>query len=149
MQFDSAADREISMRILVVDDDLTNRVLLQEVLSEFGAVHTCVNGDEALEECRSALRVGTPYELICLDIRMPGIDGLETLRLIRQEEQRYGRTGAHASKVIMTTAADDLKSVLAAHHELCDAYMLKPLDPAALVAQARALCPPEATAGER
>ena len=129
------------MKTLVVDDDLTTRVLLQELLSEFGVVHTCVDGAEAVDACHKALSWGVPYNLICLDIRMPGIDGLETLRLIRQEEQRFGRSGEQASKVIMTTAADDLKSVLAAHHELCDAYMLKPIDPAALLAQARSLCP--------
>ncbi len=129
------------MKTLVVDDDLTTRVLLEELLAEFGTVHTCVDGVQAVDACRKALSWGGPYDLICLDIRMPGIDGLETLRLIRQEEQRFGRRGERASKVIMTTAADDLKSVLAAHHELCNAYMLKPIDSSALLAQARTLCP--------
>ncbi len=129
------------MKTLVVDDDLTTRVLLQEVLTEFGPVHTCVDGAEAMEACRKALSWGKSYDLICLDIRMPGLNGLETLRLIRQEEQRFGRTSEQASKVIMTTAADDLESVLSAHHELCDAYMLKPIDPMALVSQVRSLCP--------
>ncbi len=137
------------MKSLVVDDDLTTRVLLEEVLAEFGPVHTCVDGAAAVDACQKALSAGGAYDLICLDICMPGIDGMEALRQIRQEEQRRGRTGEQLSKVIMTTAADDLKTVLQAHHELCDAYMLKPIAPAALVAQAQSLCPRRTGAGSR
>jgi two-component system chemotaxis response regulator CheY len=58
---------------------------------------------------------------------MPKMSGLEALRLIRREEERHGRIRPHATKVIVTTAADDADSVQGAFHGLCDAYIVKPI----------------------
>lgn len=131
------------MRALVVDDDLTTRLVLQEILSRYAEVHSCVDGTEAVQACSRALDHGTAYDLICLDLMMPTMNGLEALKLIRQEEERHGHTRPRAAKIIITTAADDTGSISAAFQELCDAYLVKPIDGAELINLVYCLCPME------
>ncbi len=121
------------MKALVVDDDLTTRIVLQEALARYGEVHSCVDGTEAVEASRRALDRGSPYDLICMDLIMPTMGGLEALKLIREEEERHGRVRPQASRVIITTASDDNDSITQAFQKLCDAYVVKPIDTAELV----------------
>mgnify|MGYP000957131206 CR=1 FL=1 len=65
------------MKALVVDDDFSNRLLLQRFLSELGEVNIAVDGEEAVEAVRLALATREPYQLICLDILMPQMDGFQ------------------------------------------------------------------------
>ena len=116
------------MKALVVDDDMTTRIVLQEILFRYAEVHSCVDGTEAVQACTRALDHGGPYDLICMDLMMPVMGGLEALKLIRQEEERRGRIRPRATKVIITTAADDTGTINMAFHELCDAYVVKPID---------------------
>jgi two-component system chemotaxis response regulator CheY len=76
--------------------------------------------------CR-ALAAGEPYDLMCLDIMMPEMDGQEALKQIRKHEEIRGILPPDGVKVVMTTALDDIKNVLAAYHGLCDAYLTKPI----------------------
>ena len=127
------------MKTLVVDDDLTTRIVLQEILSRFGEVHSCVDGTEAVQVCTRALERGRPYDLICLDLIMPTMGGLEALKLLRREEESHGRP--RAAKVIIATASDDTGMAHKAFNELCDAYVRKPIDPAELLNMVYCLCP--------
>ena len=129
------------MKALVVDDELTTRMVLLETLSQYGEVHTCVDGTEAVEVCNRALDQGGPYDLICMDLIMPAMGGLEALKLIRAAEERHGRLRPSAAKVIITTAADDSNTISRAFQELCDAYLVKPIDPAELLNIVYCLCP--------
>ena len=120
------------MKTLVVEDDFTSRLLLQELLKGYGASHVAVNGKEAVEAARIALEAGEPYDLICLDIMMPEMDGHAALKEIRAMETARGITSTHGVKIIMTTAVDDTKDVMSAFYELCDAYIFKPIERARL-----------------
>ncbi|MCW5981112.1 MAG: response regulator [Bryobacteraceae bacterium] len=131
------------MKALVVDDDGTTRVVLREILAAFGDVQTCKDGMEAVETCRQALEEGLPFDLICLDIVMPAMGGLEALRRIRSEEEQYGRTRSQGAKVIMATASDDLPTIREAFQGLCDAYLVKPVRRPELVDMVYCLCPVE------
>jgi len=115
------------MKALVVDDDFSNRLLLQRFLSELGEVNIAVDGEEAVEAVRLALADGEPYQLICLDILMPQMDGQQTLKVIRELEEQHGRTGKRACKVVMTSALGDKDNVLQAFREQADAYLVKPV----------------------
>ena len=116
------------MKALVVDDDLINRIVLQEILSGYAEVHSCVDGQEAVLAYRRALARGDPYDLVCMDLLMPVMGGIEALRLIRREEELYCPSGARNTKVIITTSADDADTISQAFRELCDAYVVKPID---------------------
>jgi two-component system, chemotaxis family, chemotaxis protein CheY len=131
------------MKALVVDDELTTRIVLEEILSPYGGVDTCEDGAEAVAACARARAGGTPYDLVCMDLFMPNMGGLEALKLIRQEEETSGLARPRGCKVIITTAAGDRDSISVAFRELCDAYLVKPIDAAELVDLVYCLCPIE------
>ncbi len=116
------------LRVLLVEDDFASRLLLQTFLSRYGECHIAVNGREAVEAFRSALDRGQGYDLICMDIMMPEMDGREALRQVRALEQARGIFSTYGAKIIMTTAVDDLKEVSRCLMDLCDAYLVKPID---------------------
>ena len=115
------------MKTLIVEDDFTSRLLLEEILKTYGPLHTANNGKEALVAVEKALDKGEPYDLICLDIMMPEMDGQEALRKIREQEELRGILSTNGVKIIMTTALDDPKNVIAAYQNLCDTYIIKPI----------------------
>ena len=121
------------MKILVVDDDFKNRRLLQSQLSLFGECDTAVDGEEAILAFRMSLDNHRPYDLICMDIMMPNIDGKEALRKIRQIENDLGYHDEEKVKVIMTTALDDAEAVVESYEEGATAYLVKPITKKKLV----------------
>jgi len=127
------------MKTLIVDDDFTNRLLLQEILKGYGPSHIAVNGQEAVEAVRVAMDMGEPYDVICLDIMMPEMDGHEALKEIRAMEEAKGIISSKGTKIVMTTALGDLKNVSTAYQGLCDAYLVKPIDKARLLEELRKL----------
>jgi two-component system chemotaxis response regulator CheY len=127
------------MKTLVVEDDFTSRLLLQELMKNYGTVHMAVNGKEAVDAVEKALAVNEPYDLVCLDIMMPEMDGQEALTKIRLLEEARGTLSTEGAKIVMTTALDDVKSVSKAYEKLCDGYLVKPIDKARLTAQLRDL----------
>jgi len=121
------------LRMLLVEDDFASRLLLQTFLSRYGECHIAVNGREAVEAVRFALERGQRYDLICMDIMMPEMDGREAVRRTRALEEEHGILSTSGAKIIMTTAVDDVKEVIRCFQELCDAYLMKPIDLAQLL----------------
>ena len=128
------------MKILIVEDEFISRTLLSEMLSEYGICHIATDGREAVEVLGRAYAVSEKYDLVCLDIMMPEMDGQEVLTEIRKMEQEHGISGENATKVIMTTALDDSKNIMKAFTEgHCEAYLTKPIEKEKLVSQLRDL----------
>jgi two-component system chemotaxis response regulator CheY len=123
------------LRVLLVEDDFASRLLLQTFLSRYGECHIAVNGREAVEAVRSSLERGQKYDLICMDIMMPEMDGREAVRRVRALEEEHGIRSTFGSKIIMTTAVDDIKEVVRCFKELCDSYLMKPIDLTELLKQ--------------
>ncbi len=115
------------MKILIAEDDFTNRLLLQEFLTEFGTVHTAVNGKEVISAFSAAMSRGEPYDLLCLDILMPEMDGQQALHAVRSLEAE-SKTTLSPVKILMTTGLGDSASVIRAFREQCDGYLTKPID---------------------
>jgi two-component system, chemotaxis family, chemotaxis protein CheY len=116
------------MRTLIVEDDFTSRLVLQAFLSRFGECHVAVNGKEAVEAFRVSKKTGSGYDLICMDIMMPEMDGQTALWEIRAMEEASGTFSTQGVKIIMVTALDDVKNVVSSFRSLCDGYMFKPVD---------------------
>jgi len=116
-----------NLRILLVEDDSASRLLLQTFLSRYGECHIAVNGREAVDLFRSTLEQGQGYHLICMDIMMPEMDGLEAVRQVRAMEEARGIFSPSGSKIIMTTAVDDLREIIKCFQEFCDGYLMKPI----------------------
>ncbi len=124
------------MKCLIVEDDFSSRLLLQKLLEPYGECHSATNGVEALEAVSAALKSGAPYDLICLDIMMPQMDGQAALKEIRrlEMEEAEGMVPNESAKILMTTALTDRHNILSAYDELADGYLFKPIDRAQLIA---------------
>jgi two-component system, chemotaxis family, chemotaxis protein CheY len=121
------------MKTLIVEDDFTSRLLLQTLLSPYGECHVAVNGREAVDAFLAAKDAGGKYDLICMDIMMPEMDGQAALKEIRALEETAGILPPAGVKIIMVTAVSDTKAVFASYQELCDGYLFKPIETGKLV----------------
>ena len=115
------------MRSLVVEDDFVCRKLLSLLLRSYGECDIASDGLEALEAVKMASEEGWHYDLICLDIQMPNLDGQGCLKAIRENEKSNGFALGHGSKVVMTTALEDKDNVFAAFRQNADGYLTKPI----------------------
>ncbi len=127
------------MKALIVEDDFVSRLLLQEYLKQHTMAHIAVNGHEAVEAVRAAINAFEPYDLICLDIMMPGMDGHEALREIRRLEAEPVAASLRPSKIVMTSALTDSANVVRANAGQCDYFLAKPITKNRLLEELRRL----------
>jgi two-component system chemotaxis response regulator CheY len=123
------------MKILIVEDDYVSRRLLQEILAAYGECEAVTDGHSALQAFSHALKGGAHFGLVFLDIGIPGMNGQETLKALRELEEKNGIHGRRAARVVMTTGREDSKSILGAFRVGCDAYIVKPTTRAKIKAQ--------------
>lgn len=116
------------MKTLIVEDDFVSRRILKDILSPYGECDIAIDGSEAIQACRLAREDGKPYDLICMDIMMPKMDGQEALEKIRGLERSAGIRNADEVKVIMVTALDSPKTVFASFYRGgATSYVVKPV----------------------
>ncbi|GFE61503.1 response regulator [Geobacter sp. AOG2] len=128
------------MKCLIVEDDFISRRILKEMLSQHFDCDIAINGEEAITSFRLAHEGKHPYDLICMDIMMPGVNGQEALRRIRELERSLDIPPHLEAKVIMTTALDDPKTVVQAFYQGgATSYIVKPVSKQKLMNELRAL----------
>ena len=127
------------MKILIAEDDFVSRKMLNKLLPPLGEVDCAANGQEAFMAVKMAFETNQPYDLICLDILMPEVDGIMALKKIRQLEAQKGINPEKRSKVIMTSAVSDKTYVVAAVQANCSSFLVKPIDQARLFDELRKL----------
>jgi two-component system chemotaxis response regulator CheY len=116
------------MRTLVVDDELTTRMMLKKILEPFGVCDTVSDGEEAIKAFWMAMKDSQPYDLICLDILMPNINGKIVLKKIREIEQKSGIKKNKKVFIFMVTSINDSKVIMDTIVKYgCDSYILKPI----------------------
>jgi two-component system, sensor histidine kinase and response regulator len=132
-QFDSAAQvigKEISvspkilrgLRILVVDDNATNRRILERMLSTWGMiVDLAASGAEALALLYRAVNTNVSYPLIIVDGHMPHMDGFTLLRRIREAKE------LKVGKALMLTSAEQMEAAGQCRELEISEYALKPV----------------------
>lgn len=115
------------LRVLAADDNPTNQLVLKTLLEQLGvAVHVVGGGQEAIDAWRAA-----PWDLVLMDIRMPGVDGVAATRAIRAEEAASGRPRTP----IVAVTADAAAAQAADYFSLgMDGLVPKPIQLAQLVA---------------
>ncbi|MBQ7477907.1 MAG: response regulator transcription factor [Selenomonadaceae bacterium] len=116
------------MRILIAEDDRMSRTFLSRFLSEYGDVDVATDGMEALDLLMDAARKKMNYDLLCLDIMMPKVSGIQVLKVVRTMEKQHGIPQEDHLPVIMMTALTDMDYVDQAFDLGCDAYASKPLE---------------------
>ncbi|NQT74035.1 MAG: PAS domain S-box protein [Chloroflexi bacterium] len=110
------------MKILVIDDIATNRLIFNRILSEKGALVTeAVDGYEGFNELKNAHEAGHPYKLVLLDFRMPGMDGFDFMEQVNKEKPTDGT-------IIMMLTSDNRSGQASRARELgISAYLVKPV----------------------
>jgi two-component system chemotaxis response regulator CheY len=126
------------VNILIVEDELTSRELLKVILEPYGTIQTAADGIQALKAFNLALE-NHPYDLICLDIMLPKMDGQQVLKGIRKIEGDKGILGPDAVKIIMISALGDFENVTEAFSAKCTSYITKPIDADKIVAELKNL----------
>ena len=116
------------MKILIAEDDFVSRKILNTQLTPLGKVDCAANGNEVFIAVKMAFEENQPYDLICLDIMMPEVDGIMALKKIRQLETQKGLSPETRSKIIMITALSDKNHVMAAALANCDGFLVKPIE---------------------
>jgi PAS domain S-box-containing protein len=115
-------------RFLIVDDEPIICKFLVRVLSPYARCEVAYNGRQAVDLFHHALSNGHPFRLICMDVRMPRMGGLEALTAIRKMEEERGLTKEKTAKVIMISAVKDSKTVMAAYRQGSEAFAVKPIE---------------------
>ncbi|MBF0370043.1 MAG: response regulator [Magnetococcales bacterium] len=118
------------MYSLVVEDEPVSQAILQGILEPFGPCDLASSGVEGVAMLQKALSQDKRYDLVCLDIQMPDMDGLETLKIFRKIEQEKGIQRFGQVKVFMVTSLYNRQSLETAFYQGdCDEYIEKPIDP--------------------
>ena len=115
------------MRVLVVEDEVKLAALIRKALHEQGLLaDVAVKGEDALWMAGS-----TPYDVVVLDVNLPGIDGFETCRRLRED--------GNLAPILMLTARDAVEDRITGLDSGADDYLVKPFDLGELFARVRAL----------
>ncbi|UWG98316.1 response regulator [Dehalobacter sp. DCM] len=116
------------MNILIAEDDLASRKYLYKWMSKYGSCDMTVDGIEAVEAFTIALDMGNPYDLVCLDIMMPKVDGIKALKAIRDIEKQRGTPEGRRAKIIMTSALNEDDVVSDSLTAGSEAFVTKPIN---------------------
>ncbi|MEZ4941728.1 MAG: response regulator [Saprospiraceae bacterium] len=114
----------LNRKLLLVDDDPDSRDILGEMLSGFGfQVSLAASGEQALSMIQTAYDAGNAFEVLIVDWKMPGLNGLDTVRNIRRQIEAY------VPAIIMVSAYGRGDVIKQARDEGLNAYLLKPVNP--------------------
>lgn len=120
--FPASAERMRDMRVLIVDDNATNRRILDRMLTRWGMNPDSASSADAAMECLfSANRIGDPYRLVLTDMHMPDADGFDLIGRVRAEKNLAAPT------IMMLTSAGHRRDVARCHELRIEAYLLKPI----------------------
>ena len=122
----SASANSKGLLILVAEDNEINALLARALLTRLGHRPTIAsNGEAAVESWLAARAAGASYDLVLMDVQMPGMDGLEAARCIRAAEAQAGSKRTRMLALTANVQAEDHEAALAAG---LDGLLVKPLD---------------------
>ena len=122
----------MKMKTLIIDDDHASIAILEALLANYCECSVATNGKNGIKLFEEEYKSGRPFEIVLLDIIMPGLDGIETLKRLRRIElssrkaQLYGRYDG-LTRIIMQTSSEDPKHFMASYMEgKCSGFINKP-----------------------
>lgn len=116
------------MNILIVEDDDVSRKVLLQFMKKYGECRSAEDGETAVAAYRQAWEDGQPYHLICMDIRLPQMDGYTAISQIRDYENEQKIPEFKKAKVIITSGMDAGENIPKTFELGCVAYASKPID---------------------
>jgi len=118
----------VKMKVLIVDDQYVSIKKIQKIMEGFCECEAVDNGQAAVDAYKKAWEDSAPYDLITLDISMPGMDGTEVLSTIRELEKEKNIPKEKRVKILMVTASSDTDTVITCIRAGCDDYLVKPIN---------------------
>lgn len=115
------------MKILIVDDETISRKILVSKMNALGRCVAAESSKAALAAMKAASKKGEPFDIITLDVSMPGMDGPEMLRYIRTNEIKNKVPKEERVKILMVTARMNMNTIKACIRGGCNGYLLKPV----------------------
>lgn len=117
----------MKMRFLVAEDEALSRKIMEDFFCEFADCDTAEDGFEAFNLFEKAILDGKPYHLVCTDLNMPKIDGLDLIRKIRACEQSLPIVDYLRTKIFVISSSDYHEDMTRALLD-CDGddYIVKP-----------------------
>lgn len=126
------------MRALIIDDDPVACLYLSSVLAPHAEVSQARDGQEGVDAFAGALSQGQPFDVVLVDIHMPGMDGHQALQKIRSLEVQAGISGENEAAVFMVSSANDAKNVNRAFFQgRAVSFLPKPVSPSQLLEELR------------
>jgi len=117
----------LKKKFLIVEDEYINRQLLLSILSEYGDCDLAINGSDAVEMFEASFYAGSAYDLVCLDVLLPGMNGHNVLQHIREFEEKMNVKEHRKAKIVMITGIDDSASVKISMKYKANKYIKKPV----------------------
>lgn len=118
------------MRVLIVDDDYVSRLKLKTLLAVYGDCDAVPNGKIALEMFQCAHEEMCPYELVTMDIDMPGQGGHDVVQALRQWEFEHKVfKDKKEAKILMISYLKDGKNIISSFKDGAEWYLNKPVSP--------------------
>jgi CheY-like chemotaxis protein len=128
------------LNILTVDDDEVTQVHIHQLLLPLGRVRMAYSGMDAIARVEESLAKGEHYDLIFMDVRMPGLDGLTTVREIIGRYNKNKTPLERRPKIIMLSSVEERDIQIDALYSCgADYYMTKPLEEGRLIQALREL----------
>ena len=115
------------MRSLIIEHDLECRRILCETLKQYGECCFAENRDDGIDVFREAWMTGKPFQLVCLDIMMPNMEGTELLHLIHASVSGMMLEGYTQPQILLTTSMTDTANVAEYYQKICDYHLTKPI----------------------
>jgi len=117
------------LRFLIVDDDESIHLYLKSLLDGLAECDCVLSGEEGVESFFRALVGKNPYDVVMMDILMPGMDGHQAAEIMRAEERKRGITEINQFKLVMITSlVDDTNVSKAFFNTHASCYIVKPLE---------------------
>jgi len=111
---------------LVVEDNVITQKFIHKIMKDFGTCDVGNDGQEGLEQFEKNISENNYYDVICLDIQMPKLDGVQLLEKIRKMEKENQQI--KRSVIIMITAIGDKEINKKCVKLGCNSFLLKPVD---------------------
>lgn len=115
------------MKSLIVEDEITSEAMLRYYLEQYGKCDSVTTGEDAIKEFKNALSNEEPYDLICLDINLPGESGIDILERIRDLEASTEISSSSYCVIFMITAQTETQNITQSFSKLCDEFIPKPI----------------------
>ncbi len=120
------------IKTLIVEDVTVLQKMISRIIKSYAEVTSIDNGVEAIYLYTKAILNDDPYDLICLDIYIPEMNGLEVLQNIRKFEEKIGLSSENRVKIIVITSLANNESFEREIKKYADSFLNKPFSPADL-----------------